>query len=120
MTRKLSIQVLLSDNIARETLKIKEAFLNLQDKKIENIQKIINGGNKPKLYINMTTKGPLYKQVIILINNNNTVKFISNSSNYIININRLLKKTSNQSARLIILEWISQASLLLLTKSHQH
>jgi len=31
----------------------------------------------------MTTKGPLYKQVIILIDSNNMVKLMSNSSNYI-------------------------------------
>ena len=39
----------------------------------------------------MTTKGPLYKQVIILIDSNNMVKFMSNSSNHVINIDRLLK-----------------------------
>ena len=35
-------------NTARETLNIKEAFLNLQNKKIENIQKIISGSGKTK------------------------------------------------------------------------
>ena len=39
----------------------------------------------------MTTKGPSYKQVIVPINSDNIVKFMSNSSNYITNINRLLK-----------------------------
>jgi len=82
-------------------LKIKEAFPNLQGKNIENIQKIINRGDKLKPCLNMTTKGPSHKQVIIPINSDNTVKFMPSSSNYIININRLLK-ISNQSARLII------------------
>jgi len=36
-------------------LKIKEAFPNLQNKKIEVVQKIISGQNKPKLKINITT-----------------------------------------------------------------
>jgi len=39
----------------------------------------------------MTTKGPLKKQVIVPINNDNIVKFMLNSSDYITNINRVLK-----------------------------
>ena len=39
----------------------------------------------------MTMKGLSHKQVIIPINNDNMVKFMSNFSNYIININRFLK-----------------------------
>ena len=46
-----------SKNIARKTLKIKEIFPNLPDKKIEKMQKVINGSkDKVKLKINMTTK----------------------------------------------------------------
>ena len=78
-------------NIAMETLKIKEAFLNLQNKKVEQIQKLISGDSKPKPHINMTMKGPLCKQVIVLINTDNTRKFIKNSSTHVININRTLK-----------------------------
>jgi len=48
-------------NIARETLKIKEAFPSLQNKKIEQIQKIISRVTNPKPYINMTTKRPSCK-----------------------------------------------------------
>jgi len=59
--KKSYAQASSSGNIAREVLKIKEAFPNLQGKKIENIQKIINGGNKPKPRLNMTTKGPSHK-----------------------------------------------------------
>ena len=44
----------------------------------------------------MTTKGPLYKQVIILIDSNNMVKFMSNSSNHVINIDRLLKNIKSE------------------------
>ena len=39
----------------------------------------------------MTTKSLLRKQVIILMNNDITKKFIKDSSLYIININRALK-----------------------------
>jgi len=42
-------------NIAREMLKIKETFPNLPNKKIEEMQKVINSSNeKVKLKINMT------------------------------------------------------------------
>ena len=58
-------------NIVRETLKIKEIFPNLSNKKIEEIQKVINSLNeKVKPKINMTTKSPSRKQVIIPMNNN--------------------------------------------------
>jgi len=78
-------------NIAIEILKIKEAFLNFQNKKIEQVQKLISGDSKPKPHINITTKRPLCKQVIVPININNTRKFINNSSTHIININRAPK-----------------------------
>ena len=72
-------------------LKIKEAFSSLKAKNINSIQKIIKGHNKPKLHINMITKGPLRKQVIILMNNTNKKSFIDEISSYIINMNRALK-----------------------------
>ena len=75
-------------NTARE---IKEAFSNLQNKKIENIQKIISGESKPKLKLNMTTKGPSRKQVIVPINLDNANKFMKDLSTHITNINRALK-----------------------------
>ena len=57
--RKLYAQASTLINKTREV--IKEKFPNLQTKKIENIQKIINdkGKSKPRLYI--ITKGPLRK-----------------------------------------------------------
>jgi len=82
---------LLAGNIVRETLKIKKTFLKLHASKIKNIQKIISGGDRLKLQIDMTTRCPSRKQVIIPMNQNNIAKFIKNSSDYIVNINRLLK-----------------------------
>jgi len=58
-------------NVTREILKIKETFSKLQDKKIKHIQKIILGENKLKPCLNMTTKRPSRKQVIIPINTKN-------------------------------------------------
>jgi len=74
-----------------KVLKIKKVFLNLQAKKIKNIQKIINDHGKPKPKINITIKSPSRKQVIISMSNNNKTKFIEDSCNYITNINRALK-----------------------------
>ena len=95
-TKKSYAQAYFSGNITRKVLKIKEAFPNLQGNKIENIQKIINGDDKPKLRLNMTTKGPSCKQVIIPMNSNNIGKFMANSSDHIININRLLKNIKSE------------------------
>jgi len=80
-----------STNMARETLKIKKAFPSLQNKKIEQIQKIISGITNPKPHINMTTKGPSCKQVIIPMCLDNTNNFVKKSSIYVANINRALK-----------------------------
>jgi len=80
-----------SDNNTREVLKIKKIFPNLQAKKIENIQKIINRNSKLKPRLNMTTKELSRKQVIVPMNNDNIVKFMLKSSNHITNIDRVLK-----------------------------
>ena len=84
-------------NIARNTLKIKEAFLKLQDKKIKIVQKIINRQDKLKPKLNMMTKGPSHKQVIISMNNNSTIGFIKDSSTHVININRILKNIKSST-----------------------
>ena len=44
----------------------------------------------------MTTKGPLCKQVIIPMNNNNIVKFMKNSSMHVANINRNLRSIKSK------------------------
>ena len=77
--------------MVRETLKIKEVFPSLQNKKIEQVQKIISGVTKPKPHINMTTKEPLCKQVIIFISTDNANNFVKESSIHVTNINKALK-----------------------------
>jgi len=72
-------------------LKIKETFPNLQNHKIEQVQKIISGVTKSKPCISMTTKGPSKKQVIIPMNVEHTKYFIRESSSYITNINSAFK-----------------------------
>ena len=81
-----------SKNIAMNTLKIKKVFLNLSNKKIDSVQKIINRINdKPKPRLNMTTKCPSYKQVIIPMNNDLGKRFVKNAANHVTNINCSLK-----------------------------
>ena len=81
-----------SSNIVMNTLKIKETFPNLPNKKIDSIQKVINSSNdKAKLRLNMITKGPSHKQVIVPMSCNLGKRFIKNSSSHVININQDLK-----------------------------
>ena len=80
-----------STNIAREILKIKKAFPKLQNKKIKIVQKIINSQDKHKPKINMTTKGPSHKQVIVPMKSKDVNILIKDSSMHIININWILK-----------------------------
>ena len=75
-----------------DTLKIKEMFPNLSNKKIDIVQKVINSDNsKPNPKINMTMKGPSHKQVIVPINNKLAKRFLKDLSMHIININHALK-----------------------------
>ena len=79
-------------NITLDTLKIKESFPHLWNEKIDQVQKIINETNdKLKSCLNMTTKGPLQKQVIIPMNNEVAKWYLKNLSMHIININHALK-----------------------------
>jgi len=79
-------------NAIMNMLKIKEMFLKLQNKKIDQVQKIINGNDsKPKPQINMTTKGPSRKQIIVPMSKEVANKYIKDISAHIISINSTLK-----------------------------
>ena len=79
-------------NVVLKTLKIKETFSHLHNKKIDQVQKIISSINdKLKPQLNMTTRGPLQKQVIIPMTKDMANQFIKNSSMHVININCALK-----------------------------
>ena len=73
-----------------DILKIKEMFSTLNAKKINQVNNIVHGQNKPKPHIKMTTKGPSRKYIIILMSSDNTSSFMKNSSLNIANINREL------------------------------
>ena len=70
-----------------------EKVLKIKVANIKNIQKIMKGNNnsKPKPYINITTKEPLHKQVIIPMSNINQKNFMKESGAHVANLNRALK-----------------------------
>ena len=82
-----------SKNISN-ILKIKKNFPKLLNKKIEEINKtIFSNVDKPRPRINMMTKGPLRKQIIIPISTDNANKFMLASSKHIVNLNYSLRST---------------------------
>jgi len=84
-------------NVTRNILKIKETFPQLQNKKIETVQKIISGQNKPKPRINMTTKEPSHKQIIILMKSDDVNILIKDLSMHVIDINQILKNIKSST-----------------------
>ena len=70
--------------------------ISWKSKKIDNIHKIIHDTSKPKPKLNMITKDPLRKQIIVSISNDNKAKFIVSSSKHITNFNRVLKNTKSE------------------------
>ena len=96
-----------------DIIKIKDMFPSIGAKKIDQINEIIKGLPKAKHQINMTTKGLLRKQVIIPMSNNNTVKFMKNSSIHIANINRNLKNTKSEVVVDFI--WVDPVGITIVT-----
>ena len=81
-----------------DVLKIKKSFLALSTKQINRVNNIIKGNPNPKPHIQMTTKGLSRKQVIIPMNNDNTISFTKNSVLHVAHINRLLRNTKSDIA----------------------
>jgi len=79
-----------------EVIKIKDTFLALGAKKIDQIQNIVKDSPKLKPYIQIMTKRPLRKQVIIPMNSDNTAKFMKDSSLHVANINRSLRNMKSE------------------------
>jgi len=73
-----------------EVLKIKETFLALNAKKIDQINNIVKENLKPKPQIQITTKGSSRKQVIVLISTENNNNFMKNSALHVSSINKQL------------------------------
>jgi len=93
---KLYAQALKQNVSTSDVIKIKEAFPFISANKIDQINNIVKGTSKIKPHIQMTTKGPLRKQVIIPMSNDNNAKFMKNSPTYVANINRALRNTKSE------------------------
>jgi len=81
-----------------DVLKIKESFPVLNTKQIDGVNNIVKGNPNPKPHIQMTTKGPSRKQVIVPMSNNNTIFFTKNSMLYVAHINKLLRNAKSDIA----------------------
>jgi len=79
-----------------EVIKIKEAFSSINAKKINQINNIVKSTPKTKPHIQMTTKGPSRKHVIIPMSNDNIIKFMKNLLTHIVNINRTLRNSKSE------------------------
>jgi len=83
-------------NNTTKVIKIKDTFPALNAQKINQIHRIINDSSKPKPCIQMTTKGPLRKQVIIPISNDNINKSMKDSLLHVANINQSLRNAKSE------------------------
>ena len=79
-----------------EVIKIKETFPFVGMKEINQINSIVKELSKTKLYIQMMTKGPSRKQVIIPMVKDNIDKFMKNSLIHMTNFNRNLRNTKSE------------------------
>jgi len=76
----------------KNVLQIKNAFLSLLAGKVGKMMKAMNNSEgKKKPSINMTTRGPLRKQVIVLMVKSNTELIVQLAHQHIANINNCLK-----------------------------
>ena len=79
-----------------DIIKIKETFPSMDVKEIDQINNIIRELSKSKPCIQMTTKSPSRKQVIISMVKNNIDNFIKNSSIHMTNLNRNLRNAISE------------------------
>ena len=96
-----------------QIIKIKNTFPSLDAKKINQIQNIVKGSPKPKPQIQITTKRPSRRQVIIPMNSNNIAKFMEESLSHDVNINRMLKNVKTE----VLIDFIrsDQANIIVVT-----
>ena len=117
---KSYVQASKSSTSTSDVLKIKETFPTLNAKKIDQVNNIVYGQNKPKPRIKITTKGLSRKHIIIPMSSKNISSFMKNSSLNIANINRELRNAksgvlvdyvqSNNTGIIIITDKVAQQS----------
>jgi len=98
----------LKQNISiSDVIKIKEVFPSISANNIDQIHNIVKGTPKTKPHIQITTKEPLRKQVIISMSNNNNTKFMKNFPTHVANINRALRNAKSE----VLVDFICSDSL---------
>jgi len=95
---KSYVQALKPTASTSDVLKIKDSFPALTAKQIDRVNNIVKGNPTPKPHIQMTTKGPSRKQVIVPMSTDNNTTFTKNSALHMANINRVLKNTKSDIA----------------------
>jgi len=76
---------------------------------------MVKDQNKPRLRINMTTKGLLHCQIIVPICTENVTKIIAKSSKHMANINHLLKNIKSNIVADFI--WANSKDIIIITNS---
>ena len=74
---------------------------------------MIKGDSKPKPHINMTTKGPSKKQVIVPMNEENKKNFMEKSNVHVTNINRTLKNIKSEV--MVNFVWVETSGIVIVT-----
>jgi len=95
-TTKSYVQAFKASVNTAEVLKIKKAFPALNVEKIDQVNNIVKGTVKLKPKIQMTTKEPSRKQIIIPMSKENVDSFIKNSLLHVLNINRQFHNTKSE------------------------
>ena len=80
-----------------DVLQIKEVFPSLSANKVRKMMKAKNGSEGKKFRVNMTTREPSRKQVIIPMVKLNAKLIINSANLHISNVNKCLKKPANAS-----------------------
>jgi len=93
---KLHAQASKQNTSISNVIKIKETFPSVSMKEINEINNIIKGPIKTKLCIQMTTKCPSRKQIIIPMVKDNIDKFMKNSLIHVTNLNRNLRNAKSE------------------------
>ena len=93
---KLHAQASKQNTSIANVIKIKETFPSVSMKEINEINNIIKGPIKTKPCIQMTTKCPSRKQIIIPMIKDNINKFMKNSLIHVTNLNRNLRNAKSE------------------------
>ena len=97
----------------KDIMKIKDNFLNLSVRKIKKVHKVLNMPKNEKSRLNIMTKSPWRRQVLVLMSLANLQKFMIMSSKHVVNINRVLKDIKSDTMANFI--WADSNGLMIIT-----